>query len=74
MIASAANQITATIALPEETRAPKELQVKFRLPPRKTLRTITVNDRQFEASGPHNDTVSIPAQNAKRFEVVARFS
>jgi hypothetical protein len=74
MIASTSNQITATIALPEKGPAPKELQVKFRLPVHKALGAITVNNRQFEVDGPHKDTVSIPAGNEKRFEVVARFS
>ena len=48
--------------------------VPFRLPQHNTLRTITVNGKAMQASGPHNDTVVIATGDQKHFEVVAQFS
>jgi len=74
MVASASNQITATVVLPEGRRAPKEIQVKFRLPTHNSLSTVSANNRRVDVGGNHKDTVSIPIGDEKHFEVVARFS
>ena len=73
MVASASGQIAATVVLPEKTRGPKEIQVRFRLPAHNTLGAIMVNNRQIEASGKYKDMVSIPTGDHKRFELVAQY-
>lgn len=74
MKATGEGQVISTVVLPEKTSAPKELQIKFRLPTAKALGSVMVNDQQAEIVGRQRDTVSIPVGNQKRYDVVARFS
>ena len=53
--------------------APRELQVKFRLPVSHRLKAATVNGRPATFSGLHGDTVVFETRNEKSFEVVAQF-
>jgi len=53
--------------------APRELQVKFRLPASHSLKVATVNGRPAAFSGLHHDTVVFKTRNEKSFEVVAQF-
>lgn len=54
--------------------APKEIQVKLRVPKQTPLRSVSVNGRQAELSGKHNDTVVIATGAEKHFEVVGQLS
>ena len=54
--------------------APRELQVKFRLPVGQTLKGATVNGRPAEFSGLHGDTVAFETGTEKSFEVVAQYA
>ena len=54
--------------------APRELQVKFRLPAVQTLKGATVNGRPATFSGVHGDSVAFETRNEKSFEVVAQFA
>jgi hypothetical protein len=54
--------------------APRELQVKFRLPVGQKLNTATVNGRAATFSGLHRDTVAFETRTDKSFEVVAQYS
>jgi hypothetical protein len=54
--------------------APKEIQVKFRLPKVNQLQTATVNGRPAQITGMHSDTVTVSTANATKFEVIAAFS
>lgn len=58
----------------EKPGAPKELQVKFRLPAQFTFQRATVNGRATKVGGPHNDTVIFQTGNEKQFEVTAEFA
>jgi hypothetical protein len=53
--------------------APRELQVKFRLPDSHRLKAATVNGRPATFSGLHGDTVVFETRDEKSFEVVAQF-
>jgi len=53
--------------------SPRELQVKFRLPSKHSLKAATVNGRPATFSGLHGDTVVFETRNEKSFEVVAQF-
>jgi hypothetical protein len=53
--------------------SPRELQVKFRLPGKHTLKAATVNGKPSGFSGTHHDTVIIETRNEKSFEIVAQF-
>ncbi len=53
--------------------APRELQVKFRLPASQSLKAATVNGRPAAFSGHHGDTVVFETGNEKSFEVVAQY-
>jgi hypothetical protein len=53
--------------------APRELQVKFRLPGKHSLKAATVNGRPATFSGLHGDTVAFKTLNEKTFEVVTQF-
>jgi len=54
--------------------APKEIQVKLRVPKQTPLRSVTVNGRPAELSGKHGDTVVIATGGQKQFEVVGQWS
>lgn len=64
---------TATVEL-ARAGAPKELQVKFRLPAANALQKVTVNGRAAKLGGAHNDTAIFATGAEKRFDVVAEFS
>ena len=69
----AAKSISATVEL-ARPGAPKELQVKFRLPAQNTLQKVTVNGKAGTIGGLHNDVAIFPTANQRRFEVVAEFA
>ena len=69
----AAKTVTATVELARQG-APKELQVKLRLPAQYTLRTAAVNGLPANLGGPQNDTVIFATGREKHFEVVGQFS
>jgi hypothetical protein len=73
MEARADSTVVASIDL-DRARAPKELQVKFRLPTVHTLQTITVNGQPATVGGIHKDTAIFQTQNQRHFDVVAHFS
>ncbi len=58
----------------ERAGAPRELQVKFRLPEGQTLRVATVNGRPAAFSGVNGDVVAFETSNEKSFEVVAQYN
>jgi len=53
--------------------APRELQVKFRLPSTHTLKAATVNGKAAAFSGRHGDTIAFETGGEKSFEVLAQF-
>ena len=65
--------IAATIDL-ARPGAPKELQLKLRVPKTSSLQSATVNGKDAKLGGTQNDVVIIPAGGQKHFEVVARYS
>jgi len=67
----ASRGIIATVEL-AQPGAPRELQVKMRVPARTPLRTVTVNGRPAALGGLHNDTVIIQTGKERRFEVIGR--
>jgi hypothetical protein len=69
----AANRVHAQVAL-ERPGAPKELQVKFRLPVHDHLRQATVNGQSARFGGPHGDTVIFQTGNQKQFDLTAEFA
>src|SRR5439155_19849384 len=72
MQSDAANKVVvATVELPAP-RAPKEVQVKFRVSKTSRTTAVTVNGRPASFGGLHGDTVTIPSGSQKAFEVVAR--
>jgi hypothetical protein len=54
--------------------APKEVQVKFRLPAENPLKTATVNGQAATFSGLHGDCVTIETGKERSFEIVANFA
>ncbi len=68
-----AKRITATVEL-ARAGAPKELQVKFRLPARYKLQSVSVNGRPARLGGPQNDTAIFDASAATHFDLTAEFS
>ena len=54
--------------------APKEIQVKLRVPKDVQLKSVTVNGRTAKLAGLHNDTVVIPTGRERQFEVVGEWS
>ena len=53
--------------------SPREVQVKFRLPGKHSLKAATVNGKPSGFSGTHHDTVIFETRNEKSFEIVAQF-
>lgn len=70
---AAAKRVRATVELAREA-APQEVQVKFRLPAKNKLQSVTVNGRAAKIGGIHTDTAIFPAGHEKRFELVAEFA
>src|SRR6185312_2150825 len=56
LVASGANELVATITMPEKGEMPKELQVSFRLPKGKTLSSLTANGQAITPGGKEKDT------------------
>jgi hypothetical protein len=67
----ATSSVVATVEL-ARPGAPKEIQVKLRVPKQTPLRSVTVNGRAAEISGKHKDTVVIPTGAQKHFEVAGQ--
>jgi len=65
-------RVRAEVAL-AKAGAPKEVQVKFRLPKQASLQSISVNGRLGRIVG-NKDTVVFSTANSKEFELVAQFS
>jgi hypothetical protein len=68
-----AKKITAHVEL-ARPGAPKELQVKFRLPKENALQNVTVNGRTAKIGGKNNDAAIFSTGAEKRFEVIAQFT
>ncbi len=68
----AAKKITANVLL-ARAGAPKELQVKLRLPKENTLQSVTVNGRPAKLGGAHNDVAIFATRADKHFDVVGTF-
>lgn len=66
-------RVTATVEL-ARAGAPRELQVKFRLPAQHTLLTVTVNGHPMTPDGVHKDTAIFATRSEKLFELIAKFS
>lgn len=66
-------RITATVEL-AKAGAPKEIQVKFRVPAANTLQKISVNGKPVDIGGPHKDCAIFKAGVEKHFEVVAELA
>jgi hypothetical protein len=65
--------VKATVEL-ARAGAPKEVQVKLRVPKQTPLRSVTVNGRPAQLSGTHGDTVVIATANQKQVEVVGHWA
>jgi len=68
----AAKTVLATVEL-ARPGAPKEIQVKLRMPKETPLRLVTVNGRAADLGGRHRDTVVIQTGAERRFEVAGQF-
>jgi|SRR5208282_2887968 len=68
-----AKRVTATVSLANGT-APKEVQVKLRLPANYKISSATVNGRPANVGGPYKDTVVIATGSERTFEVVGEYS
>lgn len=62
--------VTAKVTLP--TGAPKEIQVKLRVPKNMSLQSVSVNGRPGKLSGAQKDTVVIATGKERQFEIVGR--
>jgi hypothetical protein len=67
----ASKSVVATVEL-ARAGAPKEIQVKLRVPKQTPLRNVTVNGRAADISGKDHDTVVIATGAQKNFEVVGQ--
>ena len=65
--------VVATVEL-ARPGAPKELQVKLRMPRESAVTSATVNGRRAVIGGAHGDTVVVPTERVRRFEIVGRYS
>lgn len=72
MAARTGNRVLATLELPDKS-GPKEVQVKFRLPKKYALKTVTVNGKPAQLSGLHKDSVVIATGSQTRFEVMGEY-
>lgn len=69
----ASKSVVATVEL-ARPGAPKEIQVKLRVPKQMSLHSVTVNGRRAQLSGKHDDTVVITTGAEKHFEIVGQLS
>jgi hypothetical protein len=69
----AAKSVVAKVEL-ARPGAPKEIQVKLRVPRESPLRSVTVNGQPARLSGKNNDTVVISTSGSKAFEVVGQLT
>ena len=69
----AAKRVSSTVEL-ARSGAPKELQVKFRLPAQNALQRVSVNGKPATIGGLHNDVAIFPTANQRRFELLAEFA
>jgi hypothetical protein len=67
----ATKSVVATVEL-ARPGAPKEIQVKLRVPKQTPVRGVTVNGRAAEIGGKYNDTVVIATGAQKHVEVVGQ--
>jgi hypothetical protein len=65
--------VTARVTLAAGS-APREIQVKLRVPKDTSIKTVAVNGRPATLSGPQHDTVVIATGKARQFEVVGRLA
>ena len=65
--------INATIEL-ARAGAPKELELKLRLPAASKLQSASVNGKEAKIGGKQNDVVMISTAGLKHFEIVAHYS
>jgi hypothetical protein len=68
-----AKRVTSTVEL-GRAGAPKELQVKFRLPAQYKLQSVSVNGKPAKIGGPHNDAAIVDTGSARHFDLTAEFS
>src|SRR5215471_7094067 len=66
-------RVTARVEL-ARPGAPKELQVKLRLPIRNQIRQLSVNGAVAQVGGAHQDTVVISTGGQRIFEIAGQFS
>jgi hypothetical protein len=71
-LVSSESQLVATIALPAQGTAPKELRVSFRAPEERTIASIAANGRGVAIDGKNRDAVLVATGAQRRFEVVAQ--
>jgi hypothetical protein len=69
-----ADELVATITMPERGALPKELQVSFRVPKGKTISSLTSNGETVSPGGKDKDTAVLKPGGKRKFEVVARFA
>jgi len=70
-MATRGNSVVATVELAPAS-APREIEVKLRVPRETPVRRVTVNGRPATLGGPHHDTVAIEVGAGRRFEVVGQ--
>ena len=68
-----AKRVTAGVEL-ARAGAPKELQVKFRLPGQHALKRVTVNGEPVKIGGIHNDTAAFASAGKQHFELAAELA
>ena len=69
----ATKSVAATVEL-ARPGAPKEIQVKLRVPKQTPLQSVTVNGHPAKIEGKHNDTVVIATGSQKHFEVIGQLA
>ena len=69
-------ELQSVVATVELARggAPKELDVKLRMPLESAVKTATVNGKPATIGGEHNDTVIFQPGGERHFEVVGKYS
>lgn len=70
-LVTSGNLMIATIDLPDEDGAPKEMQVTFRVPEGRSLVSISTDGRRIPFTGRNQDAALITSSGRRRFEVVA---
>jgi hypothetical protein len=69
----ATKSVVATVEL-ARPGAPKEIQVKLRVPKQTPLQSVTVNGHPAKIQGKNNDTVVIATGSQKHFEVIGQLA